>query len=397
MSETPALETNHDIYDLESQYTSGVYRKRQVAIVRGKGARVWDADGKEYIDCIGGHGVVNVGHCNPAVVRAIQEQAERLITCPTSFPNGKRAALMATLIRIAPPRMERVFLCNSGTESVEAALKFARLATGRVGIISTKNAFHGRTFGALPATWNPKYRKPFAPLVPGFTHVSSNDIAALEAAVDENTAAVILEVIQGEGGVRPNRAEYLRRAQELCRERGALLIIDEVQSGFGRTGKMFACEHFGLEPDLLCLAKAIAGGVPMGAVLLGPRAGEMASQTHGTTFGGNPLACAAALAAIHYIEENALPERAAELGEYFVAGLRAIDSPLIREVRGMGLMIGVELRKRSGRYLAQLMEKGVLALAAGPIVMRFLPPLVITQEEIDIALKAVKDVLTLQA
>jgi acetylornithine/LysW-gamma-L-lysine aminotransferase len=388
--------TNAEIVELESRYTSGVYNLRSVALVRGEGAHLWDADGRQYIDCVGGHGVVNVGHCNPEVAQAICDQARTLITCPTSFPNDKRAMLVAELIRIAPFKAARAFLCNSGTESIEAALKFARLATGRKGYIAAKNAFHGRTFGSLSATWNAEYRKPFEPLVPGFTHVAYNDAAALEQAMNDDTAAVILEIVQGEGGVRPGDGEYLRRAQALCRERGALLIIDEVQTGFGRTGKMFACEHYGIEPDLMCVAKSIAGGLPMGAVLIGERLGELASQSHGTTFGGNPITCAAALAVIHYIEANKLPERAAELGEYFMGQLRQIKSPLIREVRGLGLMIGLELKQRSAPFIAQLIERGVLTLAAGPIVIRFLPPLVIGKSDIDNVLEAVTDVLTVQ-
>ncbi|MFQ6059581.1 MAG: aspartate aminotransferase family protein, partial [Anaerolineae bacterium] len=258
------------LMELEDSHTSGVYTKRPVVIVKGQGARLWDADGKEYIDCVGGHGVANIGHCHPRVVAAIKEQAERLITCPESLYNDQRAELQAELVRIAPPGLERVFLCNSGAEAVEAAIKFARLATGRPGIIAAKNSFHGRTMGALSATWRPQYRQPFEPLVPGFVHVPYNDMDALEAAIGDDTAAVLLEVVQGEGGVIVGDGDYLRGVQALCHGRGALFIVDEVQTGLGRTGCMFACEHYGLEPDMLCLAKAIAGGIPMGAVLLGP-------------------------------------------------------------------------------------------------------------------------------
>jgi len=387
------MTNDQTLMELEGGHTSGVYTKRPLVIVRGQGARVWDAQGRVYIDCVGGHGVVNVGHCHPTVVAAIREQAERLITCPESFYNDRRAELQAELVRIAPPELERVFLCNSGAEAVEGAIKFARLTTGRPGIIAAKNGFHGRTLGALSATWRPQYRRPFEPLVPGFVHVPYNNADALEGAIGDDTAAVILEVVQGEGGVKPGRGEYLRRAQALCRERGALFIIDEVQTGFGRTGRMFACEHHGLEPDMLCLAKAIAGGMPMGAVLLGPRVGELPSRVHGSTFGGNPLACAAALAAIRVIEEETLPQRAAELGAYFISRLRGLDSPLVREVRGLGLMVAIELKRRARPYLAALMERGVLALSAGPIVIRFLPPLVITREELDAVVEAVEAVL----
>ena len=380
--------------DLENNHTSGVYSKRPLVVVRGEGARVWDAQGRAYIDCVSGYGVANVGHCHPAVVAAIKEQAEKLITCQEIFYNDRRAELQAELVRLAPPGLERVFLCNSGTEAVEAAIKFARLVTGRPGIVAAKNSFHGRTLGALSATWQPQYRQPFEPLVPGFVHVAYDDVGALEETIGDNTGAVILEVVQGEGGVRPGSGEYLRRAQALCQERGALFIVDEVQTGFGRTGRLFACEHHGLEPDMLCLAKAMAGGVPMGAVLLGPRVGELPGKAHGSTFGGNPLACAAALAAIRVIEEEALPQRAAELGGCFVSRLQEMNSPLIRQVRGLGLMVGIELKQRVGPYLAALMERGVLALSAGPIVMRFLPPLVIRGEELEAVARAVEDVLS---
>ncbi len=212
--------------------------------MRGKGARVWDSDENEYVDCVGGQGSVNVGHANPVVAEAIAKQAQTLITCPEMFYNDRRAELEQKLTSITG--MPRVFLCNSGTESVEAAIKFARLATKRTGIIAAMRGFHGRTFGALSATWEKKYREPFEPLVPDFSHISYNDVASLDEAIDHKTAAVLLEVVQGEGGVRPGTAEFLLKAQEMCRDRGALLILDEVQTGFGRTGKMFAFQHYGL-------------------------------------------------------------------------------------------------------------------------------------------------------
>lgn len=380
------------IQDIEAQHTSGLYTKRPLAIVRGAGARVWDSDGHVFIDCVAGHGAANVGHCNPAVVEAITGQARTLLTCPEMFYNDRRAELMARLAALA--RMPRVFLCNSGTEAIEAAIKFARLATGRTEIVATMRGFHGRTYGALSATWEKKYREPFEPLVPGFRHIAYNDTAALEETVTDRTAAVLLEVVQGEGGVRPGSAEFLHTAQRLCRARGALLIVDEVQTGFGRTGRMFAIEHFDLKPDLLCLAKSIAGGVPMGATLMGPRAGELPSQVHGSTFGGNPLACAASLAAIDYLQAHKLPERAAELGAWFIGELRRIDSPLIREVRGLGLMVGIELKQKVTPFLQALMARGVLALPAGLTVMRFLPPLVISQEDLARVVEGVAGVLT---
>nr|HID14993.1 acetylornithine/succinylornithine family transaminase [Anaerolineae bacterium] len=385
--------TKDEIIALEDCHDSGLYPKQPLVLVRGEGARVWDAEGREYIDCVGGHGVANVGHANPAVIQAVTEQVRRLVICPNGFYNNQRAQLLAELTRIAPPGLERAFLCNSGTEAVEAALKFARLGTGRTKVVAAMRGFHGRTFGALSATWRKAYRQPFEPLVPGFSFVPYNRLERMEQAVDEETAAVILEVVQGEGGVIPGDGVYLRGVQALCREQGALFIVDEVQTGFGRTGRMFACQHYDLQPDLMCVAKSIAGGLPMGAVLVGPRVGDLPKKVHGSTFGGNPLACAAALATIHYIEAERLPQRATELGARLLAGLRAISSPLVREVRGLGLMVGMELKGKVAPYLAGLAERGVLALSAGATVMRFLPPLVISVEEVNAVVERVRQVL----
>jgi acetylornithine/LysW-gamma-L-lysine aminotransferase len=378
----------------EQRYESGVYGKQPIVLVRGEGARVWDADGTEYIDCIGGHGVANVGHAHPAVVAAVTAQVQRLLTAPNGFYNDQRARLLRELVRVAPPGLERAFLCNSGTEAVEAALKFARVSTGRTRIVSTMRGFHGRSMGALSTTWNKRYRTPFEPLIPDVTFVPYDRLPRMRQAVDDATAAVILEVVQGEGGVNPGEGDYLRGVQALCREHGALLVVDEVQTGFGRTGKLFACEHHDLRPDMLTLAKGIAGGVPMGATLMGARVGELPGKTHGSTFGGNPLACAAALATLDVLESEGLPQRAAELGARLLAGLRAIDAAVVRKVRGLGLMVGVQLKTQSGAYLAALAEQGVLALPAGSTVMRFLPPLVITEAEIDAVIDAVATVLT---
>lgn len=377
------------ILETESAHTSGVYPKRPIAIVRGQGARLWDADGHEYIDCVGGQGAANLGHAHPAIVAAIAEQAQRLISCPEIFYNDCRADLLTALTAVAPAGLSRAFLCNSGAEAIEAAIKFARLSTGRTRIVAAMRGFHGRTLGALSATWEPKYRQPFEPLLPGFSHTPFNDLAALEQAIGPETAGVMLEIVQGEGGVRPADAAYLHTAQTLCRERGALLIVDEVQTGFGRTGKLFACEHFGLEPDLLALAKSMAGGLPMGACLIGPRAGELERMSHGSTFGGNPLACAAALATLRTMQDERLPERAAELGNYLFARLRAIPSPLIREVRGLGLLVGIDLKMKVTPVLQALQTRGVLALPAGSTVLRLLPPLVISRDEIDLVVEAI--------
>ncbi len=381
-----------DFQTLENQHTSGLYAKRPLTIVRGQGAYVWDDQGQKYIDCVAGHGVANIGHSHPKVAAAIAEQAQRLITCPEMFYNDTRARLLARLGALVP-HMERVFLCNSGTEAVEAAIKFARFSTGRAGIVAAMRGFHGRTLGSLSATWNKKYRAPFQPLVPEVGHVPYNKPEALETAITDQTAAVLLEVVQGEGGIHPADAAFLQAAQTLCRERGALLIVDEIQSGMGRTGKMFAFQHYGIQPDMVTLAKGIAGGVPMGAVLLGERVAPLKPGIHGTTFGGNPLAAAAALATLDVLEAEALPQRAAETGAYFLERLRSIESPLVRDVRGMGLMIGVELKRKVAPYIQALMARGVLALPAGMTVIRFLPPLVISRTDVDAVVDALRDVL----
>ena len=387
------MPSSDELIALEDRYDSGIYNKQPIVLVRGEGAHLWDSEGREYIDCIGGHGVANVGHANPTVIRAVTEQMQRLAICPNGFYSDQRAQLLAELVRIASLGLERAFLCNSGAEAVEAALKFARLSTGRTKVVAAMRGFHGRTFGALSATWRKEYRHPFEPLVPGFEFVPYNRLERMEQAVDEETAAVILEVVQGEGGLNPGDPEYLRGVQTLCQERGTLFIVDEVQTGFGRTGQMFASQHHDLQPDLMCVAKAIAGGLPMGAVLTGPRMGELPKKTHGSTFGGNPLACAAALATINYIESEGLPQRAAELGVRLMDGLKAIPSPLVRQVRGLGLMVGAELKAKAASYLAALAERGVLALSAGATVMRFLPPLVISTEDVDTVVEQVAEVL----
>jgi len=382
-----------NIIEIENKYSAGTYAKQQLVIVRGQGASLFDADGNEYLDCTSGHGVANLGHAHPKVAAAIAGQASTLITLFESYPNDKRAALMRKMATLVPG-LERVFFCNSGTEAVEAALKFARISTGRTNTVAAMRAFHGRTFGSLSATFNQKYRQGFEPLVPGFSHVPYNKIEALENAMTDETAAVILEVVQGEGGVYPADADYIHAARRICDANGALLIVDEIQSGFGRTGKMFAVQHFDVKPDLLCCAKSLAGGVPMGAVLIGEKVQNLTPGVHGTTFGGNPLSCAAGLAALTAIEEEDLARQAAEKGAYLIEKLRQIESPIIREVRGMGLMIGIELKQKVAPYLKTLQDRNILALNAGMTVLRLLPPLVISNEQIDYLVNVLEDVLT---
>jgi len=299
--------------------------------------------------------------------------------------------LSERLISLSPQGLKRVFYCNSGAEAIEGAIKFAQATTGKTEIIAAMRGFHGKTFGALAATWGEEYRKPFIPMMPGTKHVPFNNFEKLSEVVSEETAAIPLEPVQGEGGVRVGDKPYFEKVRRLCRERGILLILDEVQTDFGRTGTLFACEQF-VEPDMLCVAKSLAGGIFMGAVLCS-NVIRVPVKSHTSTFGGNPLACAAALVSLEIIVRERLPERAKELGEYFLNGLRAIQSDKIREVRGLGLMLGIELKEKAGPYVQKLMDRGILVLLAGPTVIRLLPPLIITAEEIDRVLSVMKEAL----
>jgi acetylornithine/LysW-gamma-L-lysine aminotransferase len=372
-----------------------IFSKRPLSIVRGSGALLYDADGNEYIDCGANYGTCNIGHCNPEVVKAIKAQSEQLIYISSTYYNEQRGKLMEKLIEITAEPLSKVFLCNSGSEAVEAAIKFARASTSRPEIIAMTRAFHGRTLGALSATFESKYRKPFEPLLEGFLHVSYGNIEALKEKISDQTAAVIIEPVIGEGGVVLPPSGYFQDLRKVCTENNTLLIIDEIQTGFARTGKMFAYEYHDISPDLLCLGKSIAGGLPMGAVVATKEACDIPKNSHGSTFGGNPFTCAAANASIQYIIDNNLPLKAAELGEHFLGGLQTIkeQSSIVRKARGLGLMLGLELKTRNSKYLMELMQNGVLALPAGKNVIRFLPPLVINQSQIDFALEKLGQVL----
>ncbi len=372
----------NDYKALEEQYGLSLYPKRELVAVRGEGALLYDEKGDAYIDCAAGIGVASLGHSHPKLVEAIQKQAATLITCPNILYNDVRSDLLEKLVEVTPSNLTQAYLCNSGTEANEAALKFARLHTGRPNFVTAMRGFHGRTMGSVSATFTKKYREAFEPLVPGFDYVPLNKIEKLEAAVDENTAAVMLELVQGEGGVNPIQRDYISAARKLCDERGALLIIDEIQTGFCRTGKFFACEHFDLQPDIMTVAKAMGGGVPIGATLLSTDI-NVGPGLHGTTFGGNPLACAAALAAIDVYQSENLAERATELGEYFETRLMEKQLSQVRAVRRLGLMIGIEIKQKAQDKLALLLEHKIVALPAGANVIRMLPPLVIEKEQID--------------
>lgn len=360
-----------------------LYAKRDIALVRGEGAILWDSEGREYIDAMSNYGVNVLGHAHPAVTAAIAEQAGALLSCHQSFASDIRARFLEALIGIAPCGLSRAFLCNSGTEAIEAGLKFARVATGRTKLVAARGGYHGRTIGALAATAEKKYREPFAAILPEVQHVPFNDLDALHEAVDSSTAAVVLEPVQGEGGIIVPDEGYLRGAAEIARDAGALLVLDEVQTAL-RTGTFFACERDGVTADILCTAKGLANGVPIGATLITEEiSSSLGGGIHGSTFGGSPLACAAGLATITVIRDEGLLERSVELGDRLRERILALRHPKIRAVRGVGLMTGIEFRVRVTPVLRGLQERGVLALPAGSLVIRILPPLVITEHQID--------------
>ena len=384
------------IIALEDAHGTGVTPKRPVAIVRGEGALLWDPSGKEYIDLGANYGVCNVGHCHPRVVEAVRAQAGRLLYVSPTLYNDARARLQARLAALAPPGLDRVLLTNSGTESVESAIKFARRHTGRGGIVAAMRGFHGRTMGALSITWNKKYREGFEPLLPGCAFVPYGDLEALKAAVGAGTAAVVLEPVQGEGGVFPAPEGYLRGAREVCTDAGALLVADEVQTGLGRTGAMFGVDHWGVVPDIMTLAKSLGSGLPIGAMVATAEVCDLPPGSHGSTFAGSPICCAAALATLDVIVDEGLPARAAALGERAMASLGGLEgtSAAVREVRGMGLMIGIELKEKAAPHLNRILEMGAVALPAGTTVVRLLPPLTITERQLDRGLDIVKEALS---
>lgn len=379
--------------ETEQKFEFDVYPKRDLVIIKGQNTKVWDEDGNEYIDCVAGHGVAAIGHCNSKVIEAISNQSKKLITCSGTFYNDTRALFLEKLIKISPKNLTRAFLCNSGSESIEAAIKFARFTTNKTDFIGAVKGFHGRTMGALSATHNPKHKEKFEPLIPGFHHVPFNNFEKLKENISDKTAGIILEIVQGEGGVNLGEKEYFQKVQELCKEKNILLIIDEVQTGFCRTGKMFASEHFNLQPDIICLAKAIAGGLPMGAVLCSEKI-EIPKGQHGATFGGNPLTCAAAIASIDYMIDNKLDEQSFEKGKYFCDQLNKHNLKKIREIRNLGLMIGIQLKEKVKPFIIELIKEGVLVLPAGSTVIRLLPPLTISYEELDFVIEKIVKVLS---
>jgi len=380
------------IREIENGDLVPLYAKRDVALVRGSGAALWDSDGKEYLDCMSAYGAAILGHAHPAVTEAITRQAATLTTCHQSFYNDQRAHYLALLMQHTPPGITRAFFCNSGTESVEAALKFARAVTGRQHLVATRRAYHGRTMGSLAVTGDNKYREAYAPMYGTVTHVNYGDPDSLGAVTDE-TAALIVEPIQGEGGIHPAPDGYLKAAREACDAHGALLIFDEVQTAF-RTGAIFRATADGITPDIIAVSKAVANGLPMGLTLMTESvATQVPPGTHGNTFGGNPLVCAAAHATLSTIITDGLLAQSAAVGDHFIGALRALDHPMIRDVRGRGLMIGVELKTKVTPVLRRLQEGGVLALPAGGLIIRFLPPLILTTAQADHAVAALAQAL----
>ncbi|MCV0401484.1 MAG: acetylornithine/succinylornithine family transaminase [Nitrosopumilus sp.] len=381
----------------EDQYMGNLYQRFPVTIEKGVGSHVWDIDGKEYIDCMGGYGVALVGHKNERVNNAIREQIDKIITVHSSLYNKTREEFLTTLIGLAPKGLTQVHLNNSGAEAIEAAMKFARKFTGKKGMVAMKGSYHGKSFGALSLTFNPKYRKAFAPLVEKVSFASYGDIESLRSVIDDDTAFVILEPIQGESGIVVAPDGFLQEVRKLCDEKGIVLIFDEIQAGLGRTGRLWACEHWNTVPDILCLAKGIAGGVPMGATLVKPEIlAAISKGEHSSTFGGNPISCAAGTAALKAITEDGLIENSEKMGKLFIEGLEKLKEKhtIIREVRGKGLMIGVEMKFEVRDILMGLIKKGVLMLYSGRNILRILPPLVISEDDVTKVLHALDSVLT---
>ncbi len=378
--------------EIEDSLIANTYAKRDIELVRGSGVFVYDSKGREYIDAATGNGVALLGHGNKEVARAIAEQAEKIITTPGIFYAEARAKFAEKVSKVLPIKNAKIFLGNSGTEAVECALKLARRATGKTDFIAMKNGFHGRTLGALSATFRPKYRTPFEPLVPGFAHVKFNDLEDLKKAVTEKTAAVILEPVQGEGGVVVANKEYLKAVRELCTEKGILMILDEIQT-FGRTGNYFAAQTFGVIPDITTTAKGLAGGVPIG--LCAARAelfDKLAVGEHASTFGGNALACTAGTACLEVLEKEKLIEKGAKMGEMLKKNLEVlIGNEKIREVRGIGAMIAVESKFPVKEQLEYCTKSGILAQTSGMNTIRMLPPLIINSEQIQRVGKVIVD------
>ena len=392
--------TTEELIALSEKHIMGTYKRFPIVLVKGAGARVWDSDGKEYLDFVAGIAVCSLGHSHPEVVEAIRSQVTNLTHVSNLYHIEPqiRFAKMLTENSFA----DKVFFCNSGAEANEAAIKLARrfayenMGGEKTELITMKNSFHGRTLATITATGQERFQVGFAPLPTGFRYVPFNDIAALDQAITEKTYAVMLEPIQGEGGVIIPDNEYLMNVRQLCNDRGILMILDEVQVGMGRTGKLFAHEHYGIKPDIMTLAKALGNGFPVGAMLaLDHIAGAFVPGTHATTFGGNPLAMAAALSVMDTMIHHGIIDNCARVGEYFLEKLEGMRKqyPVIKEVRGKGLIIGVELTVEGSSVVSKCMQKGLLINCTGGNILRFVPPLIIDESDVDIAVDILTDVV----
>jgi acetylornithine/LysW-gamma-L-lysine aminotransferase len=381
----------------EDLYVGNIYQRFPVNISKGKGATVWDTSGREYIDCMGGYGVALVGHCNDRVVQAIKDQVENLITCHMSIYNDTRLKFLQKMSEISPKQLSKFFFSNSGAESVEAAIKFSRKYTGKSGIISMNGGYHGKTFGALSVTFNEKYRKSFQPLLEGVKFVPPHTPSVIEEVLDESIGTVIVEPIQGETGIIVPEDGILQEIREICDRNNLVLIFDEIQTGLGRTGKMWAGQNWNTTPDIMCLAKGIAGGLPMGLTLCKPEIlDSIKIGEHSSTFAGNPLACSAGIATIDSIVEDKLLENALHIGSLFKNGLLELQKKhkIIRDVRGLGLMLAVELRFDVRDVLMDGIKEGVLMLYSGRNIIRLLPPLVLDEVKVLKTLEIMDKILT---
>ena len=383
----------------EDSYLINLYQRFPITIDKAQDATVWDINGKEYIDCMGGYGVAIIGHCNKDVINAITSQINKIMVCHMSTYNDSRLQFLAKLKSIAPDNLGRIFFSNSGAESIEAALKFSRKYSRKSGVISMYGGYHGKTFGALSVTYNTKYRKSFLPLLEGIKFVPFGDKSSLTGAIDETIGTVIIEPIQGESGIIMPPEGYVRAVREICSERNLVLIFDEIQTGLGRTGKMWAGQNWDSTPDIMCVAKGIASGIPVGVTFVRDEiANCMNLGEHSSTFAGNPIGCSAGNATIDTIIKKDLVSKAAYTGAYFKSRLVELKEkhPIIRDVRGMGMMLALESRFDVRDVLIDGIRNGLLMLYSGRTVIRLLPPLVMEKDQVTRAIEILDNILTLE-
>jgi [amino-group carrier protein]-gamma-(L-lysyl/L-ornithyl)-L-glutamate aminotransferase len=383
----------------EDSFLINLYQRFPVTIERAQGATIWDTDGKEYIDCMGGYGVAIIGHCNKDVINAITLQMNKLMVCHMSTYNNSRLQFLSKLKSIAPDNLGKIFFSNSGAESIEAALKFSRKFSQKTGVISMYGGYHGKTFGALSVTYNSKYRKSFSPLLEGVKFVPFGDISSLTEAIDESIGTVIIEPIQGESGIIMPPEGYVKAVREVCTEKKLVLIFDEIQTGLGRTGKMWAGENWSAVPDIMCIAKGIASGIPTGVTFVKEEiANCMNLGEHSSTFGGNPIACSAGIATLDTIIKEDLVTKASDTGTYFKKKLIELKDkhPIIRDVRGLGMMLALESRFDVRNILMDGIKNGLLMLYSGRTVIRLLPPLVMKKEQVSRAIEIMDEILSVE-